>query len=1212
MADANYQTQSFRVAAGQGVFARQVYDAPQTGAPWYWNADNLQSREEGALSSRFGLAALTTNGINQNFPLGAAVNSLSRMQGIGTPYRYAATTAGSLFRRAGNSAGAYSSIAAGLSGGRVSMSPYRPANSSAPWQFIADGLKLLKDNGTLSAAENWGIAPPLQPALIAPVVPGLIDVELFDESTDASFTLANLTSAAMLGRVQFTTGSAVTATGPQFVIVEALTVNAGALVRTTNVTEVTFAGHGFVTGMRIAVSVNNTADNSFVVSSAVITVIDSSHFTYPNTGANQTSVSTFAFLNPAPSLEVGMSITSTDANAETVFIEEVFGSINFGTTPPGFVATFTKTHAINTTFFSNYLSGSVAANTLATVTKTDILDLSFPAAQVAADQNYVQFYVLLSNPLAVSQINLLFDVGDGSFTQDYYSKAIVTSVAQPLASGTIGAKQIVSQGLSGRATGTVNFSTLGGSNPGILPTDMPLLGQLQPTSLDPGQNVWTLIQVPLASFVQNGAAGGPNNNWANIVAWRLSVQTNPTLSTTVGFDDLAFVGGSDLNSFAGQPYDYRFTYVNLNTGCESNPSQTMVATDATLFPQWITGASVPVPLSVQQQAIQVTALASPDAQVTHWNLYRRGGSLTQAWYFVAQIPIGTLTYIDTIADATIEVNNQLLVDSDAPVTSLLATPLNTSITLPPIHLMNAGPGLVTVPLTSGSVKVGQAVNVGAGSTFEQCYVYAISGSNVTLYLQLNYNTTASPLVVALTSTTSPGTPMNLSAIAFDQAFLAGDPNNPHVLYYSRTYSPETFPQENFIEVGTPDSPIMALAVLKGFLYVLTTKTIWQIFGGQGSQPVAVPTGVMHGLAASWAWAASENIIYYLSYDGVYAFTGSGSSYMTQNTEWIWTSRTETNGVIPVLNQAQKPNVFMAYGNHEVFAAYIDQNGTTHRQISHESYGYRWRNDDQAAGNITAMFFEQDTGQLIVGKDDGMVYIDQVNDFDDGGWGSGGQIKNPIAINLQTPQLDLGVPKAYKNFAEITIDATLPVGVVITPNALFDSQATEVGLDQIVGTGSRTQYQLNVNNALGYRSLNMGLILTGNTTAQAIFHEFHVRAVIEAEERVGYDSYKLDWGSASWKTAKQCWHVYAAPDPDGIEMAVYIDDNPIPVYVYTLPQTPIVNTRTTVKVRFPPLKFRIMRLVGTSDSPFQMYTKDTECEIKFCDASKGWQKMALST
>lgn len=1191
MADASYSTFSTKMA-NAGVVARYTYDAlpPNT----YLSLNNLESREEGALSSRFGLSALTTDGSTQNFPLGAAVNSLSRMQGIGTPYRYATTTAGKLFRRAGNSVGAFSQIATGLSGGRVSMSPYRPANSSSPWQFVADASLLVKDNGTLGTAENWGIAPPVQPALIIPVESALLDIELFGEGSTSSFTLTNLGSSAMANRVQATITNSITA---GVALATLATFQTSSISRTSNVsTATTTANHGFVTGMRVSVVPSSNADASFGVASAVITVTGVTTFTYANVGPNG-SAGAAATVSPLPSFIAGMSVT-TSTNAESVYVVEV--------TEIGFIATFANNHGANTVVTESYLTGTVAANTLATVSKANQLNISFATTQVAADQNFIQLFVLLSNPLAVKQIQFMFDVGDGTFTQDYYAKAVVMSTAQPLASGTIPASVTLSQGVSARAIGLVNFSSLGGDNPGLLPSDMPLLQQIQPTSLDPGANVWTLIQVPLSQFVANGAAGGPNNNWTNVVAWQVQIQTQATLTTTVGLDDLVFVGGSDLNSFAGQPYDYRYTYINLNTGCESNPSQTMVATDAETFTghahgHFQTTIAVPVPLSVQQQSIQVTAIASPDAQVTHWNLYRRGGTLTQAWYFVAQIPIGTLTYVDTIADSIIEINNQLQVDSDAPVTSLLPTPLKTTSTT-----ASFGPKSTSFVLASGSAFLGQLLTIDTGPNQETVYVSGFSFGSPVAYFQFNHTTGC-----AVTATTRPQTPMNLSAIAFDQAFLAGDPNNPHILYYSRTFAPETFPSENFIEVGTPDAPIMALVVLRGSLYVFTTKTVWQIYGGQGSTPLAVPTGVMHGLVASWGWAASENVVYYVSYDGVYMFTGSGATYLTQNTEWIWTSRTETNGVIPVLSQAQKANTFMAYGNHEVFVAYIDGNGVTHRQIGSDTY-QRWRNDDQAAGNITAMFFEQDTGMLVVGKDDGMVYLDRVNDYDDGGWVASVQVKNPIAINLQTPQLDLGVPKAFKVWNEFTLDATLPVGLVVTVTAKFDSLATTNVLGTITGTGGRVQYQLNVNAGLGYRSLNGGLLLTGNTTGQAIFHEVHVRAVMEAEERTSYDSYKLDFGSASWKMAKQAWFVYAGPDAAGVAMSVYLDDAATPIYTFTLPQTLPSSIRTTQKVRFPPMKFRIMRLVGTSASPFQMYDKDTEVETKALDSQKGYTKQALST
>src|SRR5208282_4255460 len=164
----------------------------------------------------------------------------------------------------------------------------------------------------------------------------------------------------------------------------------------------------------------------------------------------------------------------------------------------------------------------------------------------------------------------------------------------------------------------------------------------------------------------------------------------------------------------------------------------------------------------------------------HIRIYRRGGSFTQAWYYVSQVPVGTgNTYVDTYADSIIEVNPTLNIDADPPMTVVMQVPLSMVISD-----ANVGPGLVTVHLTSGVIAPsvlapGQLVTIGTSGTQEQVRVITIGGSGgafFTAYLQ--YEHFAGETV---TATTIPNQSMNLFAIAFDQAFLAGDPNNPHIL-----------------------------------------------------------------------------------------------------------------------------------------------------------------------------------------------------------------------------------------------------------------------------------------------------------------------------------------------------------------------------------------------------------------------------------------------
>src|SRR6267378_7744979 len=199
MPDSSYKTFSYRFA-NRGLTARYVYDKLPPGT--YRNLANLEAREENSLSSRYGWQGLSINAITQvNAPLGAAVHTLGRMQGLTQAYRYAGA-GGSLFRLAGNGPGIYSSIASGLSGSRMSMFPYRPQGNSTSYLFIADKTKMLKDNGSFVASQNWGVAPPNQPATIKIGDPQKIIIDYFGPGFGLStLTFANVSGQANVTRV---------------------------------------------------------------------------------------------------------------------------------------------------------------------------------------------------------------------------------------------------------------------------------------------------------------------------------------------------------------------------------------------------------------------------------------------------------------------------------------------------------------------------------------------------------------------------------------------------------------------------------------------------------------------------------------------------------------------------------------------------------------------------------------------------------------------------------------------------------------------------------------------------------------------------------------------------------------------------------------------------------------------------------------------------
>ena len=48
---------------------------------------------------------------------------------------------------------------------RFSAASYSAGSSGLPYEFFACPSQMLKDNGTLSPLQNWGILPPTQPPI---------------------------------------------------------------------------------------------------------------------------------------------------------------------------------------------------------------------------------------------------------------------------------------------------------------------------------------------------------------------------------------------------------------------------------------------------------------------------------------------------------------------------------------------------------------------------------------------------------------------------------------------------------------------------------------------------------------------------------------------------------------------------------------------------------------------------------------------------------------------------------------------------------------------------------------------------------------------------------------------------------------------------------------------------------------------------------------
>src|SRR5438132_2264788 len=716
--DSNYQTFPF-IYVNKGLVARFALDRPPD-PNVFFNLLAAESRQENSVSTKLGRHALTQNGVN-NTPLADTnVHTLARLKSLGgNTYRYAGAGT-NLYRRVGDTDGAYATIngATPLSGNRFSTGTYRPDLSSFPYLFVADSSAMLKDNGTLTTAQRMGILQPTIPATATNLAAVLTSIQDFE--VDSGFTYIGIGAHSAVSQVN-TTISAIAATGVQ------------------NATPVSMTN--ILPGSYLNIDTAGSAEKVLVT--AVTQSTFTANFTLTHAGG-------------VACTDTGLSTTVT------------------GPAPAG---------------------GSIARNFAAT-------SLNTPGSTTNAAPNDVfSILVQATDAAHFNQLSVAFSSANG--TWQYTTTA--TNQAFP--------------------------------------------------AMVSGQ--WFQVKIPRSAFTKTGSP-----DWSVITSFVIQggFSTGATSLVFLVNDLVLFAGGPDVTG--GVSYNYRYTYYNINTGAESNPSVAMIPGNF-VFPV--------------NQAVTVSWTASADPQVTHARVYRQGGTLPTNWLKVGEVPIGTTSFFDTLPDAAIVTNRILEFDNDPPVTSTLRVPVDTTLggTLYGIASIVRTNKIVTVTTsTANTFTTSQLVTIsgvfgGGGTSFNGTFIISVSSSTVFSYFQLVPGATAdlsmggsaSGQVGTRTQTVSPASitnifanqtltidggtstqetvivqtvvgatftaffqyvhansarvqavsrparALNLMEIAFDRAWLAGDPDNPHYLYYSKKTRPEACPPQNFVEVGNPSDPI---------------------------------------------------------------------------------------------------------------------------------------------------------------------------------------------------------------------------------------------------------------------------------------------------------------------------------------------------------------------------------------------------------------------
>lgn len=567
-----------------------------------------------------------------------------------------------------------------------------------------------------------------------------------------------------------------------------------------------------------------------------------------------------------------------------------------------------------TSFPVSNWSGTVAASTAGSVGKTVALDLSI--GNQVTDDDLIVLTLKVGSPANISNIRLQFDVAGSNYTSSYYYKDISPAYYQGNIANTILAYQATENQILADTLGLIT---------GAPPNST--TAQLQPGNFSTGSGTWATVYLRRGDFLPVGSAGQQGLDWSAISGWQVVFTTNATGSSTVAMNGLYLQWGYGPSSFGGVGYDYRYTYYCALTGTESNGSELQAYNDQF---GWLPSLTAPIFL---RQAAQITGIYSSDPQVTHVRVYRRGGTFAANWYQVGQFPNvfsgGEFFFKDVISDAVLSQANTLVLDNDPPVTSSLVNPIATSLMSAP-----ASPGqtiysiflpqALNVADTTAVFVPEQIVDVGYANNLEQVRVITGGTGYFTAILRLQHNAGEPVNVYSI-----PRQPCNLCALAYGQIWLAGDPNNPNYLYFSKKGYPENFGPQNYIPVSTSDDPIMAVINWRGTLIVGTMKSWFIIVGG--SQPYAQSTGSQHGIVSSSGWTIIESGIQYRAADGLRVFTGAEGVYKTLPVEWLY--RNNPQAIPPLVDMNYAAYDVMAYYNNVCFTSYVSQNNEVTELIS---------------------------------------------------------------------------------------------------------------------------------------------------------------------------------------------------------------------------------------------------------------------------------------
>jgi hypothetical protein len=523
-------------------------------------------------------------------------------------------------------------------------------------------------------------------------------------------------------------------------------------------------------------------------------------------------------------------------------------------------------------------------------------------------------------------------------------------------------------------------------------------------------------------------------------------------------------------------------------------------------------------VSPRRQSVTLTVpSAAYDTQIDTWDYYATGGTIT-GYGYVGSVSVGatsfTFNLFDTAIAAAIANGNSLQIDNYEPWPSIDVpwTVSAATITVVGSYLTVTGP--TVWPATIAKWLPGTLITLSGFQTFTLRARPVQLTLNSYLFQLEECVGSESPTTVTVTEpdVANQALPYVWGPDAYGVCFANGDPNRPGTQYFTKAYFPDAAPQQNTLELISPDRPLIGGVVMAGVSICASSAKWWALYPNQsgsiiteGSAQIAA-SGTGGYTPVEWPvgrtpvspWMATDGTaIFFWARDGICKTSGSGYQSLTDEDFYGLFPRegvpgknvVRWNATYYAPDYSRVATFRLAIYNGFLYADYQDSTGTQ-RTLVCDLHSNSWCQDIYGA-QITCRYGIDQQAAALIGNP--ALYTPLMMGDAGGNVYSETDLHNdnlaPITASIQTFEFDGGDQRAFDQWGDLYLDSLPASGITATPLNLGAAIAG-VPVTSIPAASSRTFTPVSCGGSTIQNTLGIGVSWTDDfTKGQGVTHVY---------------------------------------------------------------------------------------------------------------------------